>query len=85
MIEEQLEEEGIRFEAQSETQQKILFAQSPFVPIVVKLLRESMVNQRLVGDSEYETVVNAVRLDSQSDLLNSFINSIEEIKKGSIL
>ena len=85
MIEEQLEEEGIRFEEQSEIQQKILFAQSPFVPIVVKLLRESMVNQRLVGDSEYETVVNAVRLDSQSDLLNSFIRSIEEIQQGNIL
>jgi hypothetical protein len=69
---------------QSMKQKKIAFAQSDHIEAVVALLRESCRQEKLVGDTEYETVVNAVTLDAQSDLIIKFINQIDFIKQGGL-
>lgn len=71
-------------EEQTANQRKAAFANSVDMGILVQLLRESCHKGPLVGETEYETVVNAVRLDSQSDLINEFINQIDTIKKGGL-
>jgi len=71
-------------EGQSIDQRKIAFAQGADIANVIQILREGADQRPLVGDTEYETVVNAVRLDAQSDLINKFINNIDSIKKGGL-
>lgn len=62
-------------------QKKIAFANSEHVAVVIQLLQECGGTQKLVGDTEYETVVNAVTLDAQQDMIKKFINSLDAIKK----
>lgn len=66
-------------------QKKIALAQSEHVEAVVAILQESVVRQKLVGDSEYATVVNAVTLDAQSQLIMDFVQAIDRIKQGGLL
>ena len=70
---------------QSIIQKKIAFAQSDHVAIVISLLKECSRQQKLVGDTEYATVVNAVTMDAQGDMIIKFINAIDHIKKGGLL
>ncbi len=69
---------------QSLKQKKILFAQSEHVEAVVAILRESAGVAKLVGDTEFETVVNAATLDAQANMVNKFLNQIDFIKKGGL-
>lgn len=72
-------------QTQTLNQKKILFANSGHLEAVLILLRECATKDKLVGDTEYETVVNAVTLDAQSDLIMNFINAIDSIKSGSLV
>lgn len=60
------------------------FASSTHVEAVIILLQECGGVSKLVGDSEYETVVNAVTLDAQQNMLKAFITAVDNIKKGSL-
>jgi len=70
---------------QSNIQKKIAFAQSDHIAIVISLLRECAQQQKLVGETEYATVVNAVTMDAQSDMIIKFISSIDFIRKGGLI
>ncbi len=59
---------------------KIAFANSEHVAVVIQILQECGGTQALVGSSEYETVVNAVTLDANSNMIKKFINSLDAIK-----
>ncbi len=65
-------------------QKKIAFAQSEHVDAVVALLREAGGVPKLVGDTEFETVVNAATLDAQANLVTKFLNQIDFIKQGGL-
>jgi len=65
-------------------QQKIAFAQSEHTEAAIQLLRETIAPKPLVGDNEYSTIVNAVTLDAQSEMINKFIQAIVAIKNGSL-
>lgn len=71
-------------ENQSLIQKKIAFAQSGHLEAVVQLLRESAGEQKLVGDTEFETVKNAITLEANSTLITNFINLIDHIKQGGL-
>lgn len=68
-------------EDQSTLQKKIAFANSEHVAIVIQILQECGGVQLLVGETEFATVVNAVTLDAQQDMVKKFINSLDAIKK----
>lgn len=68
-------------EDQSTLQKKIAFANSEHVATVIQILQECGGVTALVGDTEFATIVNAVTLDAQQDLLKKFINSLDAIKK----
>ena len=72
-------------EEQTMRQRKALFANNVDVGVLVQLLRECSHQGPLVGESEYDTVVNAVRLDAQSDLITELIKQIDLIKKGGLI
>jgi hypothetical protein len=71
-------------ENQSDKQKMIAFAQSEHVGIVIALLRECLVKGSLVGEDEFKTIVNAVTMDAQSNVILAFIQKIDDIKKGSL-
>lgn len=73
-------------EQNSITQKMIEFAQNPeSVDAILAILKRAIGDQnRLVGDTEYETVVNAVRLDTQTDLMIKVLNTIDFIKQGGL-
>jgi len=67
---------------QSMKQKKIAFAQSEHVAIAIRILQDCGSIQQLVGETEYATVVNAVTLDAQQDMIKKFINSLDSIRKN---
>lgn len=70
---------------QTIVQKKIAFAQSPeMFSAALEILRESIKQVKLVGDTEHATVVNAVTLDAQSQLIMDFIAAVDRIKKGEL-
>ncbi len=71
-------------ENQTLDQKKIAFVQSGFADVVVVLLREASAHNPLVGATEFATVVNAVTLDAQSQLILDFITQLDAIKNGSL-
>lgn len=67
-------------------QKKIAFANNPDnIEAVLAILKDAMGNPKLVGDSEFETLKNAITLDAQSELLMQFINKIDFIKSGGLV
>lgn len=78
-----MEEETL--EQQTLKQKKIAFAQSEHIEAVIAIMREVASHEKLVGDTEFETVKNAITLDSQSELIMQFINQIDFIKKGGLV
>lgn len=70
---------------QSHIQKKIAFAQSEHIETVISLLKECSRQTKLVGETEYATIVNAVTMDAQGEMIIKFINSIDFIKKGGLL
>ena len=72
------------FTPQTENQKKMAFAGSEHVAIVIQLLRECGGVPKLLGDSEFETIVNAATLDAQQEMITKFINMIDAIKSGSL-
>lgn len=65
-------------------QKKISFAQSEHLPAVLQLLKECGGVPKLLGESEFETVVNAATLDAQQEMITKFISAIDAIKQGSL-
>lgn len=70
---------------QSIRQKKIAFSTSEHVEAVITILKEVSSNQKLVGDTEFETVKNAITLDAQAQLIMNFINAVDRIKGGSLV
>jgi len=71
-------------EQQSLKQKKIAFAQSPHLEAVIALLRDVSHNQKLVGETEYETLVNAITMDAQAQMILDLISSVDFIKQGGL-
>lgn len=69
---------------QSLKQKKIAFAQSEHIEAVIALIKESCGEHVLVGETEFETIKNAVTLEANSTLIKNFINLIDHIKKGGL-
>lgn len=72
-------------EAQTPRQKKITFANSVDMSTLLVILRECSKHEKLVGDNEFQTIVSAVTLDAQSQLIIDFINTIDRIKRGELL
>ena len=72
-------------QTQTLNQKKMLFANSGHLEAVLAILKDCTSREKLVGDTEYATIVNAVTLDAQSQLMIDFIGAIDRIKQGSLV
>jgi hypothetical protein len=80
---EELEMEML--ENQSLIQKKIALAQSHHAPIIIELVKDILKKVPLVGESEWETVRNAIIMDTSSTILRDLVDYLEEIKKGGLV
>ena len=64
-------------------QKVISFATSEHYAGAVELLKRSLTQiTSIVGDSEFSTVVNALTLEKESDLVRRFVVEIDNIRTG---
>jgi len=79
------EVENSSFETpQSLNQKKIALANSSFGPIIIELMKDIMQKVPIVGKDEWETVKNAIIIDTSSTMLRDMVDYLEEIKRGSL-
>ena len=68
---------------QSLVQKKIALAQSEHASTVIELMKDIMSKIPLVDEkSEWKTIVNTITLDTQSTMLRSMVDYLEDIRKG---
>jgi hypothetical protein len=70
---------------QSLIQKKIALAQSEHASVIIELMKDIMSKIPLVDDkSEWKTIVNTITLDTQSTMLRTMVDYLEDIRKGSL-
>ena len=67
---------------QSLRQKKITLAQSEHASVIIELMKDCMPSPTLVADNEWDTIVNAIRLDTQSTMMMKMTDYIEQIRQG---
>jgi hypothetical protein len=72
---EQINEQSLR-------QRKIAFVNSEFADVIVPLIQDVLPPMTLIGDSDYETICNAVRFDTRSELIRDLLIYMDDIKNG---
>jgi hypothetical protein len=68
----------------SDKQKLIALVQSEYGPTVLLLVKSCFANVPLIGDDQFKTIVNAVTIETQQQLLINLIKFMEEIKNGSL-
>lgn len=67
-------------------QKKIALAQSEHAPIIIELMKDCMEQVPLVDrKSQWNTLVNAVTLEANSDMLRRMVDYLEKIRQGGLL
>lgn len=69
---------------QSLNQKKIALAQHQYADVIVELVRDALPRVPLVGKDEWETVKNAVTIDTSNNILIKLVEYLSEIKQGSL-
>ena len=72
-------------ENQSLVQKKIALAQSEYAPVIIELMRDIAQKVPLIGKDEWETVKNAVVMDTTSTLMTDMVDYLERIRQGALL
>lgn len=70
---------------QSLIQKKIALAQSEHAAIIVELIRDVGQKVPLIGKDEFETVKNAIIIDTTSTLIADMVDYLERIRNGELL
>lgn len=53
---------------------------SPQADAVIKLLQSCVTRSPIIAETEWQTIVNALRLDSESDMIKAVIAKIQEVR-----
>ena len=70
---------------QSLRQKKISLATSEHAPVIIELMKDCMDQvPALIGETEWDTVVNAIRLDVQGKMMTTMVDHLEGIRKGKL-
>jgi len=72
-------------ENQTANQKKIALAQSEHAPVIIELLKDCISQNPLIDEkSEWQTIVNAIRLDTESTMIRRMVDYLEAIRAGSL-
>ena len=70
---------------QNLNQKKMELAASVHAPIIIELMRDCMDEvPALIGETQWVTTVNAIKLDVQGKMLTRMVDHLEAIRKGSL-
>lgn len=76
----------INIDNQSLIQKKIAFAQGGDIQTVVEILKDVRTkHSTIIADDEFKTLVNALTLEIESQIITRFIVELENIKQGGLL
>lgn len=64
--------------------QQMMVVASQYPHVVIELLKNSLEKRPLIADTEFATIINAVTLDVQSDMILKVSKLMEDIKNGSL-
>lgn len=72
---------------QSDKQKIVALVQSEHANTVISILKRIVQtnSQSLVGDNEFGTIVNAVRFDTQQNMILEVLKLYESVKDGSFI
>lgn len=70
---------------QSMNQRKIALAQSGAGPVIISMISDVLQKVPIVGNSEWETLKNAIIIDTSSTVLRDMVDYLEDIKNGSLI
>ena len=74
-----------QLENQSIKQKMMAFAGSPdSVSAMFQILKDCMDGGPLIGATEYETLVNAVKFDVQAEMFRRVVDRVEYIRQGGL-
>lgn len=65
-------------------QKKISLAQSEHAFTIVELMRDCTSKSPIIADTEWKTIVNAITLEVEANMMRRMVDYIEEIRKGSL-
>lgn len=65
-------------------QRKISLAQSEHASTVVELMRDCTSKNAIIADTEFKTLVNAITLEVEANLMRSVVDYIDKIRKGEL-
>ncbi len=77
-------EDDLDLPVQSMNQQKILLANSPQAAVMIELIKDILQKPPLVGNSEFETMRNAIIIDTSSSILRDMVDYLESIRRGAL-
>ena len=79
------DDEEVNILTQTLTQKKIALAQSPLAPVILELMKDCAQKVPLVGKDEWETIKNAIIMDTTSTLLSEMVDYLEKIRQGGLI
>ena len=65
-------------------QKKIALAQSEHSSIVVELMRDCTSKTPIIADTEFKTLLNAITLEVEANMMRKVVDYIEAIRNGSL-
>lgn len=72
-------------ENQTETQKKIVLAQSEHASTIIELMKDCTTRTELIDEkSEWQTIINTIRLDSESTMIRRMVDYLEAIRQGKL-
>jgi hypothetical protein len=70
---------------QSLIQKKIALAQSEHASIVFEIIKDCRTQQSsIIADTEFKTLLNALTLEVESNLMLRVVNYLEDIRQGKL-
>jgi len=69
---------------QSLNQKKMTLAASEHAPVIIELMKDLMQTSPIIGKTQWDTIVNALTLEIQSDMLRGMVDLLDSIRKGSL-
>lgn len=65
-------------------QKLISLAQSEYASTVIEIIKDCIPPSSLVGDTEFETIKNAIIFDTYQNMMVSVVKYLEDIRQGKL-
>ena len=71
-------------EDQTLKQRKIALAQSEHATTIIELMRDCTSKSPIIAETEFKTLLNAITLEVEANMMRKVVDHIESIRRGSL-